>query len=819
MSGPAGPIGAGEFAGRAIRRTLDWNLYRLLAVDVDGTLAGADGNVSARTIAALGLAERAGLRVVIVTGRTHQSVVPVWQEAGLSAPLITCGGSLTVQPPALDVLDVHYLPPAVVRQIVRLSHQLNLTVSLWTQRTIWVTGPGPVAEWLQRINEMAILPLGPGDEARLSSGRPSILKAMLGGDPEDLDRCEPAILAALPPATVMRSMRQFFEASPADATKEHALRDVLSRFAIAPHEVIAAGDGENDVGMLTLAGLAVAPSNAMAGPRAVADLIVGRHDREGIAEFLEELVSARTGKVGATGTDSMGGNARASAPEAPHQGAPGADEEPAKRLLPSSPASTGHSRGGMATGLESALVNELQELLGPAAVSATIEDLALHSFDAWPVATKWRQQGKQPFRPAVVVRPTTVDQVVRLMAWASLRGVPVTPWGLGSAVTGAPLPLRGGIALDMAALSRVLLLDDTNLIVRVQAGKLGLELELELQDRGLTLGHSPQSLDRSSVGGWVATRAAGQFSSRYGNIEDLIVALTVVLPTGELIETPLVPRASMGPDLRHLFVGAEGTTGVVVDVTLKVFPLPEHRRLEALRFETVEAGVGAMRRIMRAGLRPCLVGFYDRDEAPQALQQPAFDGCAMFLGVEGVRAVAEAEFAAALDICHEHGGRSLGPAAAEAWMDRRFDFSAVENLLATAGGLAETIEVAHFWDQILETYLALKGALTPYADEVLGHFSHVYPQGTSLYLILLGRAEDDAAAEARLRTIWEVAMKVALERGAAISHHHGIGLARLPYIEEALGTGMLALRRVKAALDPEDVMNPGKLGLGKETGA
>jgi alkyldihydroxyacetonephosphate synthase len=152
-------------------------------------------------------------------------------------------------------------------------------------------------------------------------------------------------------------------------------------------------------------------------------------------------------------------------------------------------------------------------------------------------------------------------------------------------------------------------------------------------------------------------------------------------------------------------------------------------------------------------------------------------------------------------------------------MDRRFDFSAVENLLATAGGLAETIEVAHFWDQILETYLALKGALTPYADEVLGHFSHVYPQGTSLYLILLGRAEDDAAAEARLRTIWEVAMKVALERGAAISHHHGIGLARLPYIEEALGTGMLALRRVKAALDPEDVMNPGKLGLGKETGA
>jgi len=268
----------------------------------------------------------------------------------------------------------------------------------------------------------------------------------------------------------------------------------------------------------------------------------------------------------------------------------------------------------------------------------------------------------------------------------------------------------------------------------------------------------------------------------------------------------------MGPDLRHLFLGAEGTTGVIMEVTLKIFPLPELQLLETLRFAAVEAGVSAMRMITRAGLRPFLVRFYDQDESRYAAGDASFDGCAMFLGVRGLRGVAAAEMSAALDICERNGGLRLGPAGAEAWMTRRFDFSAVESVLRSPGGVAETIEVAHFWDQILPTYRALKAALAPYATEVLGHFSHVYAQGTSLYLILLGQAEDAPAAEARLRRIWEVAMGAALEQGAAISHHHGIGLARLPYLEAGLGGALPLLQRITAAVDPGGVMNPGKLG-------
>jgi alkyldihydroxyacetonephosphate synthase len=274
-----------------------------------------------------------------------------------------------------------------------------------------------------------------------------------------------------------------------------------------------------------------------------------------------------------------------------------------------------------------------------------------------------------------------------------------------------------------------------------------------------------------------------------------------------------MPRAAVGPDLRHLFIGAEGTMGVVTEATLRIFPVAPYRRFETVVFDHIEAGVEVMRHITRVGLKPFLVRFYDEDESGHAMKEPHFEGCAMFLGFEGVQAVAEAEYAAAIDLCIAHGGTVLGGAPVSAWMARRFDFSTVENLLATAGGFAETIEISQFWDRLPTTYRAFKAALAPLANEVLGHFSHVYPQGSSLYLILLGQVEEDAEAEARILKIWETAMAVCLEEGAAISHHHGIGLARQAYIRADLGSSFVLLERVKAAFDTAGIMNPGKLGL------
>jgi alkyldihydroxyacetonephosphate synthase len=456
---------------------------------------------------------------------------------------------------------------------------------------------------------------------------------------------------------------------------------------------------------------------------------------------------------------------------------------------------------------------DLINICGIENVFLSDEILDFHSYDTWPAAIKWKLQGKQPYRPDIVVQPHFTSQVSQVVHWASSNSIPVTPWGLGSSVTGASIPLKGGISLDMSAMNRILAFEPTSLLVRVQAGKRGLDLEQELNEKGFSINHSPQSLDRSTVGGWVSTRASGQFSSRSGSIEDLVLGLTVVLPNGEVIETPLAPRAAVGPDLKQLFIGAEGSMGVITEVTLKIFPIAEHRIFETLAFPTIEAGLNAMRRIMQAGLRPFLVRFYDTEEARHAMKDDGFSNPVMFLGFEGIKVVAEAEYSAGLKICLDEGGSALGPGAALAWMDRRFDFSTIEKLVLAPGGLAETIEVAHFWDGILETYEALKVALAPYASEVLGHFSHVYPQGTSLYIILLGQVEDDAASEANIMKIWETSMQICLEKNAALSHHHGVGIARLPFIRAQLGSAMNVLERVKYSLDPENIMNPGKLDL------
>lgn len=272
---------------RALTAPVEPERFRALALDMDGTLAGADGRVSQRTITALSRAERAGLRVVIVTGRAVPTPLAVWLAAGLSAPLVLCGGSLTVQPPGLEILDVRVLPEQVVANALALGLRFGLVVSLWTPTAIWVTERGPIADLLSAINGMDVSELDRSPGAVLPQ---PILKAMLGGEPAAVDRAEADILAGLSDATASRSMRQFVEVTASDASKEQALEGVLARLGARPAQVIAAGDADNDLGMLRLAGFAIAPADAMPGPRAEADRIVGPHDADGVAEFIEAIL-------------------------------------------------------------------------------------------------------------------------------------------------------------------------------------------------------------------------------------------------------------------------------------------------------------------------------------------------------------------------------------------------------------------------------------------------------------------------------------------------------------------------------------------------
>ncbi len=462
--------------------------------------------------------------------------------------------------------------------------------------------------------------------------------------------------------------------------------------------------------------------------------------------------------------------------------------------------------------LPSALATLAREL-GAAAVRTDAEALAASSHDSWPLSTKLDRLGRHLHQADAVVCAASEAEIRTVLAVATAHDLPVTVRALASSVTGQPLPVRGGIVLDVSGLPDSFEIDERNMTVRASAGYNGGRLEEELQQRGWTLGHSPQSLHRSSVGGWLSTLATGQFSSYYGGIEHLAVGYTVILATGETLRLTASPRAAMGPDLRQLFLGSEGTLGVITSVTLKMFPVAPTRLLETYTLPSVAAGVEVLRAQAAAGLRPFLLRLYDTAEARHVLQDPGLDTPVLFAGTQGLDTVARAEFDALADIVAAHGGRAVGSESAEKWMAGRFDFSGVENLLARDGGFAETIEVAHTWSGVLPLYEALREALAPLADDVLGHFSHVYPQGTSLYLILRGRAGTDEEAVRRLETIWATAMSVALEHGAELSHHHGGGLARSPYTRRSLGGAHLLLRRLKNALDPNGLLNPGKLGL------
>lgn len=446
-------------------------------------------------------------------------------------------------------------------------------------------------------------------------------------------------------------------------------------------------------------------------------------------------------------------------------------------------------------------------------ISTDPADLAATGRDTWPLLTKEAMAGMPRHQADVVVRATDVDELRTVLTIASSTRTPVTVRALGSSVTGQPVPVRGGIVLDVSHLPAWFTVDEVSSTVTASASQPGGELEDALVARGLTLGHSPQSLYRSTVGGWLATLATGQFSSLYGGIEDLVVGYTVLLATGEQIRLSASPRAAMGPDLRRLFLGSEGTLAVITEVTLKVFPLPDTEIVDTVALPDVEAGLATLREIAVTGLRPWLVRLYDPDEARHVLRDSTVSTPVLFLGSRGSRRMAPAEFADLRDITARHGGRSLGPDGVTGWLGRRYDFSAVENRLAEPGGFAETIEVAHTWPHIGALHTELKRALAPLADEVLAHFSHLYPQGTSMYLILFGRAVDDAAAVAALREIWSTTMEIGLRHGAELSHHHGGGLARSPYTARSLGAAHQLLRTLKTALDPAGILNPGKLGL------
>ncbi len=456
--------------------------------------------------------------------------------------------------------------------------------------------------------------------------------------------------------------------------------------------------------------------------------------------------------------------------------------------------------------------------------------------DWWPLGIGWAAAGRVPAMPAAVVRPSSAAQVAELLASCARERVPVTAMGGRSGVCGGAIPLYGGIALDCTGLTGEVEVDETSLVAEVPAGTLGRDLVERLRARGsgYTLGHSPQSVDLSTVGGWIACRSAGQCSTRYGKIEDMVVGLEVALADGRVVRTGAsAPRAATGPDLTQLFTGSEGVLGVITRAWLRVHPLPAARDRLAFGFSGFDEGLDACRRVLRRGATPAVLRLYDPVESERTFSHP--DGCVLVVADEADEELLAATLAVVNQECAS--ADHLDGSVVERWLSTRNDTSALAPLWR-AGIAVDTAEVAGQWAALPALARDVVGVLEALDGTIAAsvHLSHAYLDGACLYFTFAGgRVLDEAAsraaaereaaapephgpfdaelAESYYRRAWDALSGAVIESGAAISHHHGIGLSRGRFLARALGGAFDVLVTLKHALDPAGILNPGKLGI------
>ena len=459
------------------------------------------------------------------------------------------------------------------------------------------------------------------------------------------------------------------------------------------------------------------------------------------------------------------------------------------------------------------LIRALEAELGADAVKLDEHSRAEAGRDWWPLTFTWALEGAVPAHAGAVVRPADTRGVAAVLRLASEARVPVTPAAGRSGVCGGAVPVAGGIALDLTALDRIIDVDDESLRLHVQAGRFGDTLEADLRARGYTLGHWPQSIAISTVGGWLACRSAGQYSTRYGKIEDMVRALTVVHADGSVAHVGGAgPRTATGPDLTQLFVGSEGALGVITDAVLAVHPAPESEGMAAYGLPTFAAGLDVIRRVLRRGATPAVVRLLDPLEA----MRHNYPGAVLLVLDEGDPVIVDTMMRVVADVATDAGAKRLDDELVQAWLGHRNDVSALETAVR-AGWVVDTVELAGTWTVLPDLYDRVVRALqaVPGNISASAHCSHAYTDGGCLYFTFVYESADDLdAKDAVWRAAFTGVMQAALKTGAAISHHHGVGINRSEYLPGALGAGAYAdLVAIKHALDPLGILNPGALGL------
>ena len=483
------------------------------------------------------------------------------------------------------------------------------------------------------------------------------------------------------------------------------------------------------------------------------------------------------------------------------------------------------------------LPRAIADLVGAEHVLNGHEDRLRHAAGKGYVDLARIRSGRLEAAPDAVVLPGGASEVQELLRVCAAEGVAVVPFGGGTSVVGGVEPLRGAhgrlISLDLGRL-RDVSVDRRALTARLGAGLRGPEAERALGAAGLTLGHFPQSFEYATIGGFAATRSAGQASSGYGRFDALVTSVGLLAPAGE-IETLETPHSAAGPALRELIVGSEGALGVIPDVTVRVRPAPERRRYEAWFAESFAAGAEIVRAMAQDGVLPDVIRVSDEEETRVSLTlsgpgqtvrrllerylrlRGVGGGSLLVAGFEGGGEAVDRRRVLAARQLRAGGAVYIGQGAGRAWERGRYHGPYLRDTLLDGGALVETLETAHTWTRLIELHEAVGRAIRSALEEqgtpgvVLCHLSHAYPDGASLYFTFIARARRGEEVE-QWRAAKRAASEAIVAAGATITHHHAIGRDHLPYMAAEVGEmGIEALRAIKERLDPAAEMNPGKL--------
>jgi alkyldihydroxyacetonephosphate synthase len=464
--------------------------------------------------------------------------------------------------------------------------------------------------------------------------------------------------------------------------------------------------------------------------------------------------------------------------------------------------------------------SELEEIVGDHFISVKETDKLVYSTDWSWMPQMWLDRGERLPTPDYIVHPGSAEEIAEILLIANKYHIPVVPWGGGSGTQGGALPLFGGILVDTKRMDKIIEIDEKSLTVTAQAGINGQQLEWALNEKGLTLPHYAASSNCATLGGYLAPRGTGTISTKYGKAEDMFLRMQVVLPTGEIIRTAHIPKHAAGPDWARLWLGAEGTFGIITEATMQVDYLPEARLLRAVLFDNLSNAIEAGRLMMTRRLEPFVIRLYDPESTRSQVKKVLgyeFDGAYMVIGFDGDPDIAALQEKKALEICIGLGALDLGREPGEKWWEHRYDFYYPPKSLHLPW-MYGTTETVTTYDKIEKLYWAEKKAVEEgFADwnvKFIGHFSHWFHWGVMVYTrFIIEEPPADAQEALQLHNrVWNAAMTAVLENGGMINEHHGVGLKLGRFMRRQYADAWPFLLRLKKMIDPNGIMNPGKTG-------